>query len=52
MGGQKFGEGIFLGRGRLSKTRADDGILVKEIFAIKDSERNKLLVYFHSSQPN
>ena len=32
---------------------ADDGILVKQIFAIKNSERNKILeVYFHSSQPN
>ena len=28
-GVQKFGEGIFLGGGRLSKARADDGILVK-----------------------
>ena len=28
-GVQKFGEGIFLGGGRPSKARADDGILVK-----------------------
>ena len=46
-------EGIFPGGGRLSKACADDGILMKKIFAIKASERSKLLgVYFHSSQQN
>ena len=37
-----MGGGIFLGGRRLSRARADDGILVKYIFAIKDSKRNKL----------
>ena len=31
----------------------DEGILVKQVFPIKASERSKLLgVYFHNSQPN
>ena len=45
--------GIFFGGRRLSKARADNGILLKLLFAIKDPEQNKLLgVFFHSSQPN
>ena len=49
----EFRGSTFLGGEGLSKALANDGILVKKIFAIKDSERNKLLgVYFHSSQPN
>ena len=40
---------IFPGGGRPSKACADDGILVKYIFAIKASECSKRLeVYFHS----
>ena len=36
----------------LSKACGDDGISLKQIFAIKVLERSKLLgVYFHSSQP-
>ena len=44
---------IFSGGGRLSKACADDGTLIKKIFAIKPSGHRKLLgVYFHGSQIN
>ena len=36
VGAKEFGGSIVLGGGRLSKARADDKILLKQIFPIKD----------------